>query len=557
MSLKVLTQYWHTLRQLRPVQLYGRVWFRLYRPRPDCTLAPSLRVPTGSWQAPARRQPSLIGPDTFRFLAVEGSLTELDWDGPKRDKLWRYNQHYFDDLNSQDSAARTEWHRTLLLDWVARNPPGIGTGWEPYPTSRRIVNWIGWSMAGHTLPIECRQSLAVQARWLSQRLEFHLLGNHLLANAKALVYAGLFFEGGEAAGWLETGLRILGREVPEQILADGGHFELSTMYHALVLEDLLDLCNLCTVFSDALDESGYQQWMHWQTQVTRMIEWLCTMCHPDHEISFFNDAAFGIAPSPAELLEYTRRVLPTTASSVKMTQANPGCVRLEDSGYVRLALGDAVVLIDLAHVGPVYLPAHAHADTLSFEMSLGAKRVLVNSGTSCYGHGPERLRERGTAAHNTVVVNGEDSSEVWNGFRVARRARPFDVRLNSNDGRVFVEGAHDGYRRLVGRPTHRRKWLLGDGILEVIDTVEGPFIEAVSRFHLHPDVQIERQEMGAVLLCGELRIELEVSGGELRVLPDQWHPRFGLAVPNICLEIPLLANAENGSSSLTMRWRKV
>ncbi|MEN9780004.1 MAG: hypothetical protein RL014_1152 [Pseudomonadota bacterium] len=95
-----------------------------------------------------------------------------------------------------------------------------------------------------------------------------------------------------------------------------------------------------------------------------------------------------------------------------------------DSGYVRLDNGPAVALLDVAPVGPDYLPGHAHADTLSFELSVGAQRVLVNSGTSCYGSSAERLRQRGTAAHNTVVVNGQDSSEVWGGFRVARRPLP-------------------------------------------------------------------------------------------------------------------------------------
>ena len=81
-----------------------------------------------------------------------------------------------------------------------------------------------------------------------------------------------------------------------------------------------------------------------------------------------------------------------------------------------------MALLDVAPVGPDYLPGHAHADTLSFELSLFGQRVLVNSGTSQYEAGPERSRQRGTAAHNTVIVDGHDSSEVWAGFRVARRA---------------------------------------------------------------------------------------------------------------------------------------
>ena len=112
----------------------------------------------------------------------------------------------------------------------------------------RIVNWIKWFLAAQpdqVLPSRPgSHSLAVQTRWLRSRLEWHLLGNHLFANAKALVFAGLYFDGAEAQAWLVRGCAILARELPEQILADGGQFERSPMYHALALEDLLDLLNL-------------------------------------------------------------------------------------------------------------------------------------------------------------------------------------------------------------------------------------------------------------------------------------------------------------------------
>jgi uncharacterized heparinase superfamily protein len=89
------------------------------------------------------------------------------------------------------------------------------------------------------------ESLALQARYLAETVEYHLLGNHLLANAKALVFVGAFFEGGarRRAG-SASGLRILASQLPEQVLDDGGHFERSPMYHSLILEDVLDLVNL-------------------------------------------------------------------------------------------------------------------------------------------------------------------------------------------------------------------------------------------------------------------------------------------------------------------------
>ena len=110
------------------------------------------------------------------------------------------------------------------------------------------MNWNKFALSGNELSDAARDSLAIQARWLRKRLEWHLLGNHLFANAKALVFVGLFFCGEEADGWLRTGTQILRKQIPEQILADGAQFELSPMYHALALEDVLDLVNITRAF---------------------------------------------------------------------------------------------------------------------------------------------------------------------------------------------------------------------------------------------------------------------------------------------------------------------
>ena len=447
-----LLTYWHTLRHLKPIQLYGRIWFCLVRPRIDMRPAPPLRsTHRRVWVKPAARRISLVGPERFCFLNDTHDLAAGGWDDPALEKLWRYNLHYFDDLNAQDADARTEWHRVLLSRWVQENPSGIGTGWEPYPTSLRIVNWIKWALGGHALPPECVESLAVQTRWLSQRLEIHLLGNHLFANAKALVFAGVFFEGPEAEGWLEKGLRILEREVQEQVLSDGGHFERSPMYHALALEDMLDLINFAATSLETMPSRWRSFADSWLETVGRMRIWLTAMCHPDGEISFFNDAAIGIAPSLMELEAYAGRL---GLSSVSV--AGDGVAHFPASGYIRVQRGAMVALLDVAPVGPDYLPGHAHADTLSFELSLFGRRVLVNSGTSRYGMGPERLRQRGTAAHNTVSIDGQDSSEVWGGFRAARRAKPFGLQIREDVNGVHVVCSHDGYARLPGRPIHRR-----------------------------------------------------------------------------------------------------
>jgi uncharacterized heparinase superfamily protein len=539
-----MLRYWHTARHLRPVQVYGRAWHRLHAPKPDTRPAPGLREWTRDWRAPAAKPPSMRGPDEVVFLNAAGRIADAaDWDRPERDRLWRYNLHYFDDLNAAEADARETWHRGLMSRWIAENPPGLGSGWEPYPLSLRIVNWSKWALSGHRLDEVMRQSLAVQARFLRGRLEWHLLGNHLFANAKALAFAGALFQGEEAAGWLAKGLEILAREVPEQILPDGGHFELSPMYHALILEDLLDLLNLAAAFPGVVPDA---QRGVWRAAVARMRAWHAAMTHPDGEIAFFNDAATGIAPPPAALEAYAVRLglAPSQAPS-------DGLTHLADSGYVRLAGPASVLLLDVAPVGPDYLPGHAHADTLSFELSLHEQRLVVNSGTSVYGTGPERLRQRSTSAHSTVEVDGENSSEVWSGFRVARRARPFGLHLSDAGGAQTVACAHSGYRRLPGRVTHHREWRLGDRSLTVTDRLEGRYDGAVARFFLHPGVAAESDgRRGRFTLEGGQTVAWSVEEGAAALVDTTWHPAFGVSRPTTCLEVDLAGP----SCSLTLDW---
>ena len=524
-----LLTYLRTARYLKPVQLYGRVWFRVARPRPDLRAAPRVRAGGRAWVTPPARPRSVLAPRRFVFLNEEHDLTGRGWDDPGLSKLWRYHLHYFDDLNAADADQRNELQRELLLQWVHENPPGQGTGWEPFPTSVRIVNWIKWQLGGQHLPAECLDSLAVQTRWLARRLERHILGNHLFSNAKALVFAGLFFEGDEADRWLRQGIELVNREIGVQVLPDGGHFERSPMYHALFLEDVLDLINLLRAyqFETPLLARLFEV-------VPVMQQWLAALTHPDGDIAFFNDATTGQAPRCTELESYRQRLhLPLPEAERRALTV------FRESGYIRCDGYDAVALLDVAPIGPDWLPAHAHADTLSFELSLFGQRLIVNSGTSRYGNDEERLRQRGTPAHSTVTVDGRDSSEVWGGFRVARRARPFDLRIVDHDPYMTVTCSHDGYLRLPAKSLHTRLWAFAPRSLTIEDRLTGRHRHAEARFHLHPAVTVRsvRADCVAAQLGGGQVVEISCEGGTIAEVASTWHPGFGVVCANRCLVV--------------------
>jgi uncharacterized heparinase superfamily protein len=552
-------RYWHTLRHLKPMQFYGRLWFKFQRPKVNLVAeSPHLRQRTGHWRSPVQHKATMLGPSRFKFLSIEHDLpAKGGWNTTVLEKLWLYNLHYFEDLNAEYAQERTSWHSALIQRWVAENPPTFGNGWEPYPTSLRVVNWVKWALAGNTLPTGCVQSLATQTRWLSKRLEVHLLGNHLFANAKALVFAGLYFEGPEAEQWLAKGLSILTRELPEQVLPDGGNFERSPMYHAIFLEDLLDVLNIAGAYTNLVPATFLAPW---RDASLRMLDWLQGMTHPDGQIALFNDAAFGIAATVDELTAYASRLLDTdnALSGLPRRRApcnNGGSLRLSqwaDSGYIRLECADAVALLDVAPIGPDYLPGHAHADTLSFELSVFGQRVIVNGGTSRYGLGPERLRERQTTSHSTVEVDGQSSSEVWGGFRVARRAYPFDLIVSERPEVLSVACSHDGYKRLPGKPVHRRRWQFSPNHIEVADSISGSGWPAVARYILHADVGVERvapDSFHLKLANGRL-ILVNVVNGLGRLENAGFAPEFGKILPSQCIAVEL----QDGNAQVRLSW---
>jgi uncharacterized heparinase superfamily protein len=551
--------YWHTLRHLQRAQLAARVVRRwkiidLAGPtgqRPRASVAP---IGIDPW-----RECAFDGKSQFTFLnETRAFRLEMDWNRADVPKLWLYNLHYFDWINARHAcdatASLADGPRAWIMRWIAENPAPHGNGWEPYPLSLRIVNWIKWLSRRPAIdPATANamfRSLELQAHVLTQRLETDLLGNHVFENAKALIFAGCFFEGTVAGTWLIRGANLLGNELDVQILPDGGHFELSPMYHSIVLEGVLDLLSLQQAYPEASWAKGSLGRPRLEQVATSMFRWLSEMTHPDGQIAFFNDAAIGIAADWVTLRNYAKRL----GLNVPLPSRADGVRAMSTSGYIRVDRGLASAILDVAKVGPDHIPGHGHADTLTFEWSLAQQRVVVNSGISLYGESAERLRQRGTAAHNTVIVDDQDSSEMWRGFRVGRRAYPRSVAVDASREPWLVSAAHDGYSRLSGAVTHRRQWAFGSNSLVVADRLEGRHTTARARFHFHPRIEVDlsRGREGRATGAPGLTVRFEITKGRPWLEDSTYHPEFGRSIRNQCLVIDL----EDSESSIAFTFQR-
>lgn len=451
-------------------------------------------------------------------------------------QLWTFTLHYHEWLlDLLGDAAGRDTIRGLIEEWIERTMPGTPgfnpLPWNAYGIATRLEVWAAIATElqeeGRALPRGFLESFAMQADHLSRHIEWDLRGNHLMRDARGLAVAGRFLDGRVADGWRRAADALALDQLDEQVLGDGGHFERSPMYHVHVMEDAWVVARLTDDEDARRRLSG-----HW----LKMAGYLRWVRHPDGEIPLLNDASFGAVSHPREILAQGR---------VLDLELDP---RLPSGGRWHGESGLAVwhgapwsVFFDAGAVGPDEQPGHAHADTLTLECSFRGRRMVVDPGTFIYEVSDARRYDRSTAAHNTVCIDGEDSSEVWHIFRVGRRARPTLVRAHADDRTLEVEASHDGYRHLPGRPCHSRSVRTGERApLRVLDRVRGRGSHRVSGgLLLAPEWQVQ-ERVGGWLVSGpagsaEIRVE---SSRELtlRVVRKRYHPERGKRVLTARLE---------------------
>ena len=328
--------------------------------------------------------------------------------------------------------------------------------------------------------------------------------------------------------WLNESLYNLKIQLDEQVNSDGGHFELSPMYHNIILVDLLDIFNLLDTQDDPTVQDAKK---YIKSKILGMYAFSHHMSHQDKKISFFNDSCFGIALDINEIKTYLGIL------GLDSTQSSQSSIFLENSGYMISNLNNSKVIFDVGDVGARYQPGHGHADTLSFEMSNKGKRIIVNSGINTYDLSPEREFQRSTKAHNTVSVNDKNSSEVWHNFRVANRAKVKDCHFLKYPEYNSMSASHDGYKSFLSGNIHTRKIKHQKKCIEIIDEISGKFKSAKTYFYLHPDVDIFHYKDTLRLSIFNENIEVLVIGGHFEVLDSFWYPEFNKQIKNKVIEI--------------------
>ena len=485
MTKNQLSLYWNTLRFMRFKQIRYRVYYTL-RERYRRKKKFKYNLFKDSKSKSLRLEPSIYAQNlltvkdqkkTFCFLHLSHSFEDkIDWNYSHHGKLWTYNLNYFEYL-LQEKISDEDGIR-LIEDFIKdidQNRDGL----EPFPISLRGINWIKFLSCNKIDNQMIDDSLYAQYYILMDNLEYHLLGNHLLENGFSLLYGAYYFHDQKL---FDKAKEILSAELQEQILSDGAHFELTPMYHQIMLFRLLDCYNLMSNNRHFIDKNLEKLL---KEMGSAMLGWLKNMTLRNGQIPHLNDSTDGIAPASEDLFDYAKRLHISVQN-----------IALKESGYRKFITQRYEFIADVGNIGPDYIPGHAHSDTFTFELYVDQKPVVVDTGISTYEVNKRRLLERSTKAHNTVEINGTDQSEVWSSFRVASRAKI----IEREEGVDFIAATHDGYKQLG--LLHKRKFSFSDKQIQIIDSIipeKRQMYHSVAYVHFAPEAEIQNMTENSII----------------------------------------------------------
>ncbi|MFA6150264.1 MAG: alginate lyase family protein [Chitinophagaceae bacterium] len=481
----------HTLRYLKWQQIFYRFYYPVkaifysdfipsQKQLDKIPCFPPITFPVFSCQ-----QNLFVAPNNqFVFLNKTKTFgSSVDWTFKEYGMLWSFHLHYFDWLNDKEIGENEKL--ATIKDWIAQNDKSL-LFTHSYPASLRLVNWIKFLVAHQIKDTSINASIYSQAKRLYHFPEYHLMGNHLLENAVSLVWAGVYLGDIQLKNF---GLQLLNRELKEQILEDGAHFEKSISYHSFILKNLLELK---LFLSATKDYNVFYKLL--EINIIDIISFLFTMGDGLNSLPHFGDSNERMLVNINELCFVAQNLM-----------LFPKEIVLSDSGFRRFDVGNFRLFFNSGLSKADYQPGHFHADTFSFCLFVDGQPVIVDRGVSTYEHSKERLAERGTAAHNTICVNNENSSDVWAAFRMGKRP----VVKIEKDSPDEISCVHDAYKSKYDI-LHRRQIRIGEFSIEITDALECiGRNNAMIYMHFYPGIYPEKNGTEWHLNKGGIKIMLD------------------------------------------------
>lgn len=519
--------YWNTVKFLKPVQIKYQIGNRIFKLRKKKRLDIVKKV-----AVPCVQKINIVIPEldfAQEYLSrfnVEGLLNgeitllhethriEKSWNIQEASHLWNYNLHYLEFLiplavkyTQSPKEEYIDKFQGLMESWLEQTS---GDSFEAYTISMRIPNLLIClellkdKLEGTELKKKLLESIYQQYRYLLKSQELALLANHYFENLKSIVISSLLFN---ELDIYHKYFDLFLKEVEEQILGDGMHFERSLMYHKIILEDILRIYVVLASANHKGDAEKIIPTIRKMTSVISGIE------KGFSRTPLFNDAGNNVSKNKYGLVKAAGRICgdENDRHNEQCLEKNYSCEDNEqkaltrtafpESGYYKLDFRNIAVLFDCGEIGPTYMGGHAHCDCLSFELAVNGRMIFVNSGTGQY-QGKLRTFFRSTPAHNTIMIDDREQSELWGEHRAGRRIGKVRGIGNADANEYAVTGSFESY---LGDHFRRKiKWISEKRLVFLDDFIaHDKGIHIARQFlHLAPGYHYERSEKKVLVKDG-------------------------------------------------------
>ncbi len=466
----------------------ARLWFRgLFYGNSLRTRRPSTLtfIPQENWPGSTERGEALLD-GRLRFLNHSVKIADIHNGSVDPGIAWLGEFHKFSWLRDM-CAVGTEAARLIarnnVLEWIRRNEKWHPLSWRPDILSERLCSWLTHAEfisagADSAFTAAFLDSIARQVKHLRRAGRFVGSGLDHLIVLRAQIYAALCLPGG--IRHLPRLVRQLGNACDHQILPDGGHIQRNGAAQLDALRYLIDLRSALQACSVNAPESL-------QRAIDRAAPMLRFFRHGDGGLSLFNGADEG----EARLIDLV------------LTRAEAHGKPIESAlhtGFERIAANRTLLIMDTG-LPQARIP-RSHAGTLSFEMSVGKQRIILNCGA--FGGREESWHhvQRSTAAHSTLTVDDRNSTALLPNGRIGQGPKNVTCERKEADGNAWIDASHDGYMLSNGL-LHRRRIYVNTAGTDVRgeDSLAGDGEHKFAiRFHLHPSVKASLVKNGASVL---------------------------------------------------------
>lgn len=434
-------------------------------------------APREVWLGDARCGSAILKKE-YAFAGHAESDPRNLWRNKGAPEAWQAALHGFDwlrDLRAVGGKSARDHARAMIVDWLEREDRWHPLSWRPDVISERLTNWL--MAAEYVYPVEepldakpFLGSLIRQSRHLGRVVGLLDPGTERLRALCALVLTGVCIPA--QARSLPRWLDMLSAESVAQIGLDGVHVTRSPTMQLLILRRLVELHGV-------LRDAGIDTPQPIESAISRMAAALRQLRHGDGRLCLFNDSD--------EEENWLIDLVLSRADPPGHTAVAPAAA---DAGFQRLSAGGTIVLMDAGPPPPPGFDRHAHAGTLSFEMSAGRQRMIVNCGAYSGLREDWRFAQRATAAHSTLTIDDYNSADVLSTEMIGYRPRIAGVDRHEADGNLWLDARIENYGGISGLSHQRRLYLTANGAnLRGEDTLSGKRPHRfVARFHLHPSV---------------------------------------------------------------------